>query len=157
STGACTELEMMLGLGAVMNRGPSVTILHCVSAYPAPLSQMNLLVLKRMRQTFGFSVKLGLSDHTAGNIASQVALGLGATVFEKHFTWDKHQKGPDHKASLDPIEMDEYVCRLRLGYEALGDGVKRIMPCEKTNREWYDHFIERRLLAGAVESVDTTL
>ena len=107
---------------------PSLTILHCVSAYPAPLEEMNLSVIAYLRRTYGPNV--GLSDHTIGKAAALIALGLGARIFEKHLTLDRGQPGPDHNTSFLPMEMRDYVIYLRDGEVALGDGIKRVMPCE---------------------------
>ena len=89
STGACSEIEMGYALGSIIghqrksaNASPSLTILHCVSAYPAPLEEMNLSVIAYLRRTYGPNV--GLSDHTIGKAAALIALGLGARIFEKH-------------------------------------------------------------------------
>ncbi|HVM96590.1 MAG TPA: N-acetylneuraminate synthase family protein, partial [Candidatus Acidoferrales bacterium] len=147
STGACTKREMLDAMVAVNGYGYEspqrpLTVLHCVSAYPAPLDQMNLSVITDLRRSF--YGRVGLSDHTQGLVAALTALGLGARVFEKHLTLDTTQLGPDHAASADPVQMSDYVYRLRQAYTALGDGIKRIMPCEMENRKRYEKFIAPR-------------
>ena len=92
-----------------------------------------------------FGVPCGLSDHTLGKTAALIALGLGARMFEKHLTLYRNQRGPDHKASMTPGEMGKYVALLKNGYEGLGDGIKRIMPCEAENRKRYEQFIAGRV------------
>jgi len=61
-----------------------VTLLHCVSAYPAPEAEMNLQCIATLRREFG--VPVGLSDHTTANLAATIAVGLGMDILEKHLT-----------------------------------------------------------------------
>ena len=95
-----------------------VTLLHCTSRYPTPLSEANLLAIQIMREQFELSI--GYSDHTEGIIAPIIALAMGATVLEKHLTLDKTLPGPDHGASLEPNEFKEMVKAIRKGEIALG-------------------------------------
>ena len=144
STGACSWLEMNRAIVAVMGEITSsrLTVLHCVSAYPAPLAQMNLKGITRLRaMTYS---KVGLSDHTTGCEAAVMALALGATTFEKHITLDARQDGPDHAASMEPDGMAHYVKTLKECEGALGDGIKRVMLCELENRKWFEEFVARR-------------
>ncbi len=151
STGACTWDEMLDGVFAIAPENMEVlTILHCVSAYPAPLVEMNLRMIATIRESWmdgpiDILHAIGLSDHTEGNEAAILALALGATVFEKHITLDKTQDGPDHAASATPDEMWLYVQALKRAEAALGDGIKRVMPCEVENRKRYERFIAPRI------------
>ena len=79
-------------------------------------------------------VRVGYSDHTLGIEVPIAAVVLGATVVEKHFTMDRNLPGPDHKASLEPGELKSMVAAIRNIEEALGDGIKRLMPSEIGNR-----------------------
>lgn len=146
SLGASTAVELadaQRALGPPFGVIPqSFTVMHCVSAYPAPTDQLNLSVILELVDG-GFDV--GFSDHTLANArASLVALGLGARVFEKHFTLRIDQPGPDHEMSLDPAQMRAYVRDLRDGAAMLGDGYKRIMPCEMENRKEYERFVAKQ-------------
>ena len=78
-------------------------LLHCISSYPAPVDQSNLLTIPDMRKRLG--VQIGLSDHTVTNTASVVASVLGATLIEKHFILDRNEKGPDSEFSINPVEL----------------------------------------------------
>ena len=78
-------------------------------------------------------VKVGYSDHTLGIEVAIAAVALGATVIEKHFTFDRNLPGPDHKASLEPSELKSMVTAIRNIEVALGDGVKRPTPSETKN------------------------
>lgn len=151
STGACTPEEMQAGYDALkdgINNGGDYSfpsVLHCVSAYPAPLDQMNLSVLKEIFDRFGEPLApIGLSDHTTSIEAAIVAVGLGATIFEKHLTLDVNAAGPDHAASLDPIHFAGYVKAIRSAHRMLGDGKKRVMPCEEETRKHGQRFAALR-------------
>lgn len=109
-----------------------VTLLHCVSQYPAPAEATNLRALTTMRQTFGLPV--GLSDHTLGTAIPIAAAALGATIIEKHFTYDVLALGPDHKASLPPTDLVEMIKEIRNVERALGDGIKQCHPIEENTR-----------------------
>jgi len=78
-------------------------LLHCISSYPAPIDQSNLLTIPDMRKRLG--VQIGLSDHSITNTASVVASALGATLIEKHFILDRNEKGPDSEFSINPVEL----------------------------------------------------
>jgi N-acetylneuraminate synthase/N,N'-diacetyllegionaminate synthase len=100
---------------------------------------MNLSFIPTLARMFGLPV--GLSDHTTGTEAACAALALGARIFEKHLTLDRAMPGPDHQASLDPRGMTHYVATLRALHRGLGDGRKRIMPCEIDVRPAIRRFI----------------
>jgi sialic acid synthase SpsE len=109
-----------------------VTILHCTTEYPAPLEILNLRAMQTIAGEYGLPV--GYSDHSLGDLASTIAVGLGATVIEKHFTLDKSLEGPDHAASLDAAELIAFVARLRDVEVALGSTIKACQPEELSNR-----------------------
>lgn len=108
-----------------------VTLLHCVSDYPAPPHDSNLRAMASMRDRFALPV--GLSDHTEGTCVAVAAVALGATVLEKHFTLDRTLPGPDHRASLDVAGLARLVEEARIVESALGDGIKAPRPSEAAN------------------------
>lgn len=108
-----------------------LTVLHCVTEYPAPPDQINLRAMDALREAFGLPV--GYSDHTLGDEIALAAAARGAVLIEKHLTLDRGRPGPDHAASLEPAEFAAMVRRLRAVESALGDGVKRAAPCELKN------------------------
>lgn len=110
-----------------------VTVLHCVSQYPAPVEEANLLAIPEMRRELGTNV--GFSDHTMGLAAAAGAVALGATVVEKHFTLSHHLPGPDHLASAEPQELSALIGVIRDVEAALGDGEKKMKECEKNTRD----------------------
>jgi N,N'-diacetyllegionaminate synthase len=100
-----------------------VTLLHCTSNYPAAFADVNLLAMRSMAEQFALPV--GYSDHTAGITISPVAVAMGASVIEKHFTLDRNMEGPDHAASLELAELATMVRAIRDVEAALGDGIKQ--------------------------------
>ncbi len=94
------------------NKKKDITILHCISSYPAPIEYVNMNVLHTIKSNFG--TKYGFSDHTIGNLSSIVAVSMGASVIEKHVTIDKNLPGPDHQASATIEEFSELVDEIRL-------------------------------------------
>jgi N-acetylneuraminate synthase len=133
STGMSTLAEVADAIGWIREVSASpLTVLHCLSEYPAPADQANLRAMDTLRDHFGLPV--GYSDHTPGVEISVAAAARGASVIEKHLTLDKSLPGPDQAASLDPVEFSALVRAVRSVSAALGDGVKRPAPCEAGNR-----------------------
>jgi N,N'-diacetyllegionaminate synthase len=134
STGMATLGEVESAVVALEAAGTNrdfITLLHCTSEYPAPYNEVNLKAMVTMGHALGMSY--GYSDHTSGIEVSIAAVALGATVIEKHFTIDKNLPGPDHKSSLNPIELVEFVRSIRNVENALGDGIKRPTLSESHN------------------------
>lgn len=107
-------------------------VLHCTSAYPTELSDVNLAAMETMRSRLGEMV--GYSDHTAGIIVPPLAVAAGAKVIEKHITLDRSMPGPDHAASIEPSELSKMVSTIRQVEKILGDGVKTPKPVEIETR-----------------------
>ena len=106
-----------------------IILLQCGAMYPLPNELVNLRVIQSLAQRFNCPV--GFSDHTLGQVAAITALGLGAKVFEKHYTLDKKSKGPDHFYALEPHELKSYVSAIHEAHEALGSSEKQMLPEEK--------------------------
>jgi N-acetylneuraminate synthase len=120
----------------------NVTLLHCVTEYPAALADVNLRAMEVLRDAFGLPV--GYSDHTLGTSAILAAVALGATIVEKHFTLDRHLPGPDHGASLEPDELAAMVRGIREIEVAMGARKKEPSPAELSNQR-----VARRSLVTA--------
>lgn len=114
----------------VKAHNPNFAILQCTSAYPLEAEDVNLRVLTEYQKEFP-DIPIGYSGHESGISISVAAVALGAKVVERHVTLDKTWKGSDHEASLLPSELAELVRSIRLVERALGNGVKRMLPCEK--------------------------
>jgi len=136
STGLGTLAEVHSAVNALRRGGGKdliITILQCTSEYPAPPDEMNINVIKTFLKTFNLPV--GLSDHSLGLEAAVAAVTLGSSVVEKHFTLDREMEGPDHAASLIPIELKEFISVLRRVKIMLGDGIKAPTKTEIKNIE----------------------
>ena len=106
-------------------------LLHCISSYPAPIDQSNLLTIPDMRKRLG--VQIGLSDHTETNTASVVASALGATLIEKHFILDRNEKGPDSEFSINPVELTLLCKETKDAWLSLGCAGYERKPAEEAN------------------------
>ena len=126
STGMATGSEVIQAASEL--RQTQYAMLHCVSAYPAPEQEQNLLALKWMQQQLNCPV--GYSDHTTGTDSARLAVALGAVIFEKHITLSCDAMGPDHRCSLEEQPFRRYVRAVRQTAHILGDGIKRPARCE---------------------------
>ena len=135
STGMANLGEIEAAIDALEAAGTPramLTVLHCTTEYPTPMAEVNLRAMLSIHAAFGVAV--GYSDHTQGIEVAIAAVAMGATVIEKHFTLDRNLPGPDHKASLEPAELNALVAAIRNIEVALGDGIKRPSPGEARNR-----------------------
>lgn len=133
STGMAEMSEIEEAIGVLNANGTNdITILHCTTEYPAPYKDVNLRVMKTLKDRFGYPV--GYSDHTSGIEVALAAVALGATVIEKHFTLDRNLPGPDHKASLEPNELKAMVSGIRNIELSLGSTEKTVSDVELQNR-----------------------
>lgn len=135
STGMATLGEVEQAINELERAGTSrakMTVLHCTTEYPTPMAEVNLRAMQSIRTAFGVAV--GYSDHTRGIEVAIAAVAMGASVIEKHFTLDRDMPGPDHKASLEPGELEAMVKAIRNIEVALGDGIKRLTVSEARNK-----------------------
>lgn len=134
STGMSNLEEVRDAVGVLCENGLSrdmITLLHCTTMYPTPFSDVNLRAMETLA-TFETGA-VGYSDHTRGIEVPVAAVALGAQVIEKHFTLDRSMPGPDHKASLEPVELASMVTAIRNVEAALGTSVKTPSPAEIPN------------------------
>lgn len=132
STGMSDLEEVQSAIEVLKENGTEdIILLHCNTQYPTPLADVNLLAMVTMGKKLGLPV--GYSDHTQGIEVPLAAVALGACVIEKHFTLDKEMEGPDHKASLDPCELQNMVDGIRKVEQMLGSGIKQVSQSEKDN------------------------
>ena len=110
----------------------NITLLHCTTDYPAQLEEINLNAMITLKEKFGLNV--GYSDHSLGIAVPIAAVALGASVIEKQFTLDRKMEGPDHKASLEPRELQEMVRCIRDVECALGSFNKQPTEGESKNK-----------------------
>ncbi len=132
SSGMSTLEEVRRAVKVLKESGSKeITVLHCNTEYPTPYTDVNLKAMCTLKKELG--VEIGYSDHTQGIEVPIAATALGATVIEKHFTLDRNMDGPDHKASLEPDELQSMVQAIRNIEAALGDGIKMPTKSEKRN------------------------
>lgn len=128
STGMATLEEVRAAVDTIRTIWTSLThegeliVLHCTSAYPTGLHDVNLSAMATLARELGEAV--GYSDHTEGTMVSAYAVAAGARLIEKHITLDKSMEGPDHAASLEPTELAQMIREIRQLELILGDGVK---------------------------------
>lgn len=147
STGMADIGEIEDALNILMKSGTdrnNISILHANTEYPTPMEDVNLNAMLTIGNTF--KTKFGYSDHTLGIEVPTAAVAIGATVIEKHFTLDKTMDGPDHKASLEPIELTNMVKAIRNIELALGNGIKKASKSEAKNKN-----IARKSIVAKIE------
>ncbi len=135
STGMCTIDEVVQAIAVLTAAGAlleNITVLHCNTEYPTPMSDVNLRAMETLRNVCRTTV--GYSDHTIGIEVPIAAVALGAQLIEKHFTLDRNLPGPDHKASLEPGELKAMVNSIRnIELAMSGNGIKEPSASEKKN------------------------
>lgn len=135
STGISTLQEIEEAVEACRKVGNNdITLLKCTSSYPAPLNEANLLTIPDMVSRFG--CKIGLSDHTTGDVCACAGVSLGAKVIEKHFIIDRAIGGPDSAFSMNKEEFAEMVKRIRQTEECLGTISYELSEKMKNNRKF---------------------
>jgi len=112
-----------------------LTLLHCVSEYPADYETLNLRSLRTLADAFGWPV--GFSDHSLGVVSSVVAVTIGATVIEKHITLDRGLPGPDHPFALDADDLARLVREIRQAEACLGSTRRVVSSGEARNAARY--------------------
>lgn len=136
STGMADIGEIEDALDVLIQAGTkkeNITVLHANTMYPTPMEDVNLKAMVTIGNTF--DIAFGYSDHTLGIEVDIAAVALGACCIEKHFTLDKTMEGPDHKASLEPNELNEMVKAIRNIELALGSSVKKPSKSEIPNMQ----------------------
>jgi pseudaminic acid synthase len=119
STGMGTEEEIQEAVDTAKKAGAKdITLLKCVSSYPAEPQEINLKTISDMKEKFDCNV--GLSDHTLGIGVSIAAVALGAKVIEKHFTLSRKIETPDSFFSIEPDELKELVKNVRVAEKSIG-------------------------------------
>lgn len=159
STGMANVEEIAEAIDAARSGGcKELAILHCVSGYPAPAADYNLLTIPDMIRRFGLVT--GLSDHTLDNATAIASVALGASIIEKHFTLDRDGGGPDDSFSLEPPQLAALCSGAKTAWQALGQVDYGRKPSEQANVQFRRslYFVKPlkrgdRVTADAVRSV----
>jgi pseudaminic acid synthase len=134
STGMASIQEIEEAVELTKQSGcKDLTILHCVSAYPAPIESTNLNTMLDLKKRFP-DIKIGLSDHSLGTTVAVAASALGVEVIEKHITLSRAEGGVDAAFSLEPNEFKTLCDEVRLAKKALGKVNYERSEDEKKNK-----------------------
>lgn len=147
STGASKIIEIKDAINFLFKNGlkkKDLTLMHCNSAYPTPLNDINLLAIKYLQDKL--KLHIGFSDHSLGVEAAIASVALGATVIEKHFTLSNLMRGPDHKVSLNPKQLKLFIDSIRKAEKALGKYNKFVTDSERPNR----NIIRKSIYANSI-------
>lgn len=135
STGMADLAEISEAVTTAKENGcKQLVVLHCISAYPAPIEQANLATIADIANKF--DVISGLSDHTLGTVVSVTSIALGASLIEKHFTLDRADKGPDAEFSLEPDEFKRLVEETKAAHQAIGVAGYERKPVEQSSMKF---------------------
>ena len=131
STGASTFDEIDFAVNLIKNnKNNEIGLLQCTSKYPAPIESLNLSTIPKMKERY--NIPIGFSDHSVEPLIGPLtAVGLGATIIEKHFTLDKNLPGPDHSFAITPQELELMVKSIRQADKTKGNGKKIILDEEQ--------------------------
>ena len=132
STGAAAMPEVATTAQWLSEWNQQYALLHCVSSYPTPASDTNLCWIGELAEHF--AVPIGFSDHSTDLMSGALAVASGASIIEKHLTYDRNAQGPDHAASADPQQFDAYVKMIRRADVLRGSTGKRVLPIEQDVR-----------------------
>jgi len=135
STGMHSMQEVTDSVSLLKQFTDQIVVLQCTSAYPIDNEQANLRVIQTYREQL--KTLSGYSSHDKGIVLPVAAVVMGACVIEKHFTFDRTAKGPDHAASAE-IRGLELIHNYIRGYEqGIGNGIKTVLPVEENMRIKY--------------------
>jgi len=135
STGIANYDDIKLAVETCRKAGnDDITVLKCTSSYPAPVEEANLIMMQRFAEDF--NVKIGLSDHTTGNLAPILAVAGGATVIEKHFKLNDEVGGPDASFSLNEQEFKLLVDEIRKAELVMGVDSYDLSPKQILGRRY---------------------
>ncbi len=119
-----------------------IILMITTSQYPTPDEDVNISKLISIQNEFP-QILTGFSDHTIGNLAASLAVGLNAKVFEKHFTLDNNLPGPDHWFSASPIELKKWNDTITKSFVLLGNKEVKPTKIELMNKTMF----RRKLVA----------
>lgn len=132
STGMANLNEIKEAIKTINSKkNNNIILLHCVSGYPSPISEINLKTIRDLREKFNLHV--GLSDHTLTNIASTVSVAYGSCLIEKHFKLNNKLKTPDDKFSLLPNQLSNLCEDTKSAWLSLGKANYQLKKSEKPN------------------------
>lgn len=132
STGAADITEIDAAVEWLSQWNVTFSLLHCISAYPTPAAQANLCWINELAERY--HVPIGFSDHTTEIVSGALAVSAGAYIVERHLTYDRTAKGPDHGISSDPGQFERYVKMIRDAEAMRGTPGKHVLEIEQDVR-----------------------
>lgn len=147
SSGMSTLEEVEKAVSFLKEKNKRVALLHCVSKYPCPPEELHLKTIDLYKEKFsakggfasGGDMPIGFSDHSVGIEPDLVAVAMGATILEKHFSMSRTLWGSDHKVSMTPQELSDLV-----------NGVKKVLEnSEEKKKVLESDFAKRGMGAKA--------
>ena len=132
STGMSTMNEIEESLKNISRE--TIGLLHATSSYPCEYEELNLNMIKTLKERFPTHV-IGYSGHESGLVSTSAAVALGAKIIERHITLDRAMWGTDQAASLGPNGFRTLVQHIRTVEKALGDGIKKVYESEISIRD----------------------
>lgn len=145
-------INKIIGWVLEENNNPDITFLHGNNAYPTPFEDINLGQIKRLLyfqgagSYFKSEFKVGLSDHTEGILAPPLAVAMGATTIEKHYTISRNLEGPDHKFAIEPGELHDMVRNIRTTEKCIGIKTGSLTESEKNFRNATRSVVSKRTI-----------
>ena len=140
STGMASIDDIDLAIETIKSIGnDDVSLLQCTSIYPTPSEDINLSTIKWLSDRYGLPV--GFSDHSLGDDAVFLSIGAGASIIEKHFSFDIDRPGFDHKISLDSVGLTKMVSRIRLAEKMMGSDEKTVTESISVTRDKYLRYL----------------
>lgn len=154
STGIATKEDISLCLDTIRKEGnDQIVLLKCVSSYPAPVEESNLIMIQEYKREF--NVLAGLSDHTLSNLSSIAAVSLGACMIEKHIILEKSLGGPDASFSLDEKEFKSLVDSIRMTELALGKKDYKLTNSQLKSKKYSRSlYIVKDVIKGEVVTIE---
>ena len=130
STGMSDYIDIEYALKIFkFSNNDKIALMQCSALYPCSTKNANLNVITSLKSKY--NIEIGFSDHTIDNSAAPVAVGLGASIFEKHFTLDRSSEGPDHFYALEPNQLKDYVKTIKNSFLLKGSSEKIFLKEER--------------------------
>ncbi len=133
STGTSDQNEQLKFIAYAKKQNSKLALLSCVSSYPVGNDQASLGQIATLKKKHAMPV--GYSDHTTNVLAGMLAVAAGATLIEKHITYDTAAPGPDHGASFSRESFKKYCEMIRQAEVMMGDKAGHFLACEKEERQ----------------------
>lgn len=157
STGASRVAEIERAVDWIDQRGGQSrrVVMHCISSYPTSIDHAALQTIRMLSERYAGVV--GFSDHTTSVFTGAVAVGCGASVLEKHVTWDCSATGADHAASLMPSQFAEYVHHAHQAHRMLGSARTEAFAVEQDVRSVARRSIVARVAIPAGARIESSM